>query len=147
MGLAKHEKPLTVCAPNEDGLPTMSPNENKIGSSGENEPPVDLARMTDLTGGETEGLRELVDLYLEQTADQLRQIEAAIRDNKPDDVRREAHSCGGASATLGMMRLGRILKELESQGKAKSLTTATALCAEAHEELSRVREFLTKHFP
>jgi len=124
----------------------MSLNESKIESSGENEPPVDMARMTDLTGGETEGLRELVDLYLDQTAGQLVQIEAAIRENKPDDVRREAHSCGGASATLGMMRLGRILKELESQGKAKSLTTAAELCAAAREELGRVREFLAKNF-
>ncbi len=124
----------------------MPPNENKTDQAGGNEPSVDLVRMMDLTGGESEGLRELVDLYLEQTGEQINQIETAIRDNKPDDVRREAHSCGGASATLGMMRLGRILKELENQGKAKALTTAATLCTEAREELFRVREFLAIHF-
>ncbi len=124
----------------------MPPNENKTDQAGGNEPSVDLVRMMDLTGGESEGLRELVDLYLEQTGEQINQIETAIRDNKPDDVRREAHSCGGASATLGMMRLGRILKELENQGKAKALATAATLCTEAREELFRVREFLAIHF-
>jgi len=124
----------------------MPLNENKTENAGGNEPPVDLARMMDLTGGESDGLRELVDMYLEQTAGQINQIETAIRENKPDDVRREAHSCGGASATLGMMRLGRILKELENQGKAKTLTTAATLCMEAREELYRVREYLATHF-
>ena len=124
----------------------MSLNENKTGNFGENEPPVDMVRMMDLTGGESDGLRELVDMYLDQTGNQLNQIETAIRDDKPDEVRREAHSCGGASATLGMMRLGRILKELESQGKAKALTNAAELCAAAREELGRVREFLATNF-
>ena len=124
----------------------MSLNENTTGNPGRNEPPVDLERMMDLTGGETEGLRELVDMYLDQTAEQINVIEAAIRDNKPEDVRREAHSCGGASATLGMTHLGKLLKELENQGKANALTNAADLCREAREELYRVREFLTVHF-
>lgn len=123
----------------------MSPSENIPGVS-DNQPPVDLERMYDLTGGESAGLRELVDLYLNQTADQINLIETAVRASKPDDVRREAHSCGGASATLGMTRLGKILRDLEFKGKANELAGAAELCAAAREELYRVREFLTKHF-
>ena len=101
--------------------------------------------MTDLTGGEMDGLRELVELYLEQTSQQIDLIETAIRNDKPLDVQREAHSCGGASATFGMTRLGKILKELESQGKAKTLAGSMELSTFAREELGRVRAFLTDY--
>src|ERR1019366_4750770 len=62
------------------------------------EPTVDMDRMTDLTDGNADSLRELVDMFLKQTHKQFAQIEAAIRDDKADDVRRVAHSCAGASA-------------------------------------------------
>ncbi|MGO9517321.1 MAG: Hpt domain-containing protein, partial [Candidatus Korobacteraceae bacterium] len=63
-----------------------------------------------------DGLRELVDMFLNQTHKQFGQIEAAIRDGKADEVRRVAHSCAGASATLGMTRLVPKLRELEKLG-------------------------------
>jgi HPt (histidine-containing phosphotransfer) domain-containing protein len=125
----------------------MALNENLTAPPGDNELPVDWERMTDLTGGETDGLRDLVDLHFEQTARQITDIETAIRNNQPDAVRREAHSCGGASATLGMTRLAAILRELESQGKASTLTNATELCTAARTELVRIREFLAPRLP
>ncbi len=55
-------------------------------------------------------------MYLKQTHKQFGQIEAAIRDGKADAVRRVAHSCAGASATLGMTQLVPKLRELEKLG-------------------------------
>jgi two-component system, sensor histidine kinase and response regulator len=104
--------------------------------------PVDMVRMLDLAGGEKDLLHDLVELYLVQTGRQLTQIAAAIQANQPEIVRREAHSSGGASATLGVTRLSQLLRELESQGKTGTLTTADALCADAQTELLRVRSFL-----
>jgi hypothetical protein len=66
------------------------------------EPPVEMDRMTDLTDGNQDQLRELVEMYLKQTSKQFAQMETAIRDGNAEVVRQVAHSCAGASATLGM---------------------------------------------
>ena len=106
------------------------------------EPTVDMDRMTDLTDGNADSLRELVDMFLKQTHKQFAQIEAAIRDGKADDVRRVAHSCAGASATLGMTHLVPKLRELEKLGASGSLPGADKICADALREYGRVQDFL-----
>jgi signal transduction histidine kinase/HPt (histidine-containing phosphotransfer) domain-containing protein len=106
------------------------------------EPPVDMDRMKDLTDGNADGLRELVDMFLKQTDKQFAQIEAAIRDGKADDVRRLAHSCAGASATLGMTHLVPRLRALEKLGASGALPEADQLRQAALLEYVRVQEFL-----
>jgi signal transduction histidine kinase/AmiR/NasT family two-component response regulator/HPt (histidine-containing phosphotransfer) domain-containing protein len=104
--------------------------------------PVDLARMNDLTDGNMDSLRELVEMYFTQTQKQFVQMREAIRDGKADAVRRVAHSCAGASATLGMTHLVPRLRELEKLGASGTLTDAGRICEDASGEFERVREFL-----
>jgi CheY-like chemotaxis protein/HPt (histidine-containing phosphotransfer) domain-containing protein len=106
------------------------------------EPPVDMDRMRDLTDGNADGLRELVEMFLKQTHKQFDQIQAAIRDGKPDEVRRVAHSCAGASATLGMTHLVPKLRDLEKLGASGELPDAAKLSAAAMREYVRVQDFL-----
>jgi signal transduction histidine kinase/two-component SAPR family response regulator/HPt (histidine-containing phosphotransfer) domain-containing protein len=106
------------------------------------EPPVEMDRLIDLGGGNSESLRELVDLYYKQTTEQLVQLETAVRANHAEEVRHVAHSCAGASATLGMRRLVPLLRELERQGKAGQLNNANQLCADAAREFKRTQDFL-----
>jgi CheY-like chemotaxis protein len=104
--------------------------------------PVDLERLLDLTDGNPESLRELVELYLSQTTGQIAQLEAAVKTGAAPETRRLAHSCAGASATCGMTRLVPLLRELERQGYEGKLTTAAELCREAGCEFERIRKFL-----
>jgi HPt (histidine-containing phosphotransfer) domain-containing protein len=104
--------------------------------------PVDLARMNDLTDGNLDNLRELVEMYFTQTQKQFIQMRDAIRDGKADAVRRVAHSCAGASATMGMTHLVPRLRELEKLGASGTLTDAGRICETAAGEFERVREFL-----
>jgi signal transduction histidine kinase/HPt (histidine-containing phosphotransfer) domain-containing protein len=106
------------------------------------EPPVEMDRLNDLTDGNADSLRELVELYFKQTTQQFEQIKAAIAANKADEVRRVAHSCAGASATLGMMRLGQLMRDLEKAGAAGALTNAIQICDDAGREYSAVKQFL-----
>jgi len=106
---------------------------------------VEMDRLLDLSGGSPESLRELLDLYFKQTTEQLAQLESAIRTNKTEVVRQVAHSCAGASATLGMTRMVPLLRELERQGKSSQLDGAEKLCAELTHEYKRARDFLAKH--
>jgi HPt (histidine-containing phosphotransfer) domain-containing protein len=73
----------------------------------------------------------------------LAQLEAAVRANKADDVRRVAHSCAGASATLGMTRFVPLLRKLERQGASGTLTTtATQVYEDTAREFKLIQNFL-----
>ena len=105
-------------------------------------PPVEMDRLNALTDNNADSLRELVELYCRQTTRQFAQITAAIAANQPAEVRRVAHSCAGSSATLGMMRLGQLMRRLEKDGAAGTLTDATAICEYAQREFQSVKQFL-----
>jgi signal transduction histidine kinase/HPt (histidine-containing phosphotransfer) domain-containing protein len=129
-------------APQMQAAPAIATAPAKPAAAGE--PPVDMSRLTDLTDGTPGGLRELVDLFYEQTVKQLQQIEVAVRANKPGDVMHVAHSCKGASATLGMSRLAAALLKLEKLGKSGALTGAEDFCAEARREFKVVQDYLAE---
>jgi len=104
--------------------------------------PVDMERMVNMSEGTEEGLRELVALYLEQTSEQFVQLEAAISKSDAESVRSLAHSCVGASATCGMNGIVPLLRELERQGHAGTLTNAAQVYEQAAREFTRIKEFL-----
>jgi HPt (histidine-containing phosphotransfer) domain-containing protein len=104
-----------------------------------------MSRLEDLTDGNPESMRELIDLFYKQTAQQLNQIEDAVRAKKSDDVGHIAHSCKGASATLGMTRLAAALLKLEKLGKSGALTGAEEFCAEARREFKEIQTFFAGH--
>jgi signal transduction histidine kinase/HPt (histidine-containing phosphotransfer) domain-containing protein len=106
------------------------------------EPPVEMDVLNDLTDGDTGSLRELVELFFKQTSQQLDQLGAAVRANKPEDVRRLAHSCAGASATLGMTRFVPLLRKLERQGASGMLTSATQVYEETTREFELIQQYL-----
>jgi signal transduction histidine kinase/YesN/AraC family two-component response regulator len=105
-------------------------------------PPVDMERLNDMTDGNAENFRELTELYFNQTAQQLDQIAAAVRENDAGKVRHVAHSCAGASATLGMVRIVPLLRELERQGVEGILTNAAQVCENAAREFEQIKIFL-----
>ena len=114
-----------------DPIPTQS-----------SEPPVEMDRLNDLTDSNADSIRELVELFLKQTVQQLAQLDAAVRANKADDVRRVAHSCAGASATLGMTRFVPLLRELEKQGASGTLTNAAEVFENTAREFKNIQQFL-----
>jgi CheY-like chemotaxis protein/HPt (histidine-containing phosphotransfer) domain-containing protein len=120
-------------APTEAVAPTSSAAE---------EPPVDMPRLLDFSDGSMENLRDLVSLYLKQTASQLEQLSAAVQAGNAPEVRRVAHSCAGASATCGMHVLAPLLRRMEHLADAGDLSDTPRLCAEVEREFLRVREFL-----
>ncbi|MFZ0826354.1 MAG: response regulator [Verrucomicrobiia bacterium] len=120
---------------------TSAPAANPAGEQS-SQPPVEMERLNDLTDSNADSIRELVDLFLKQTVQQLAQLEAATRGNKPDEVRRVAHSCAGASATLGMTRFVPLLRELEKQGASGTLTNAVEVFENAALEFKNIQQFL-----
>ena len=101
-----------------------------------------MDRLIDFTNGNPDDLRELVTLYLKQTTGQVEQLAAAVQAGSAPEVRRLAHSCAGASATCGMVRIVPFLRELEHQAEAGDLSQAPDLSRKVGEEFKRIRAFL-----
>src|SRR5207237_7167430 len=80
------------------------------------EPPVDLERLADLAGGDEAGIRELTELYLTQTTEQLEHLKTAVESGAIPQVEHISHKSAGASATCGMNSIVPFLRELERQG-------------------------------
>jgi CheY-like chemotaxis protein len=109
------------------------------------EPPVEMIRLADLTDGDMDSMRELIDMFYKQTERQMKEIEDAVGGNRSAEVGSIAHSCKGASATLGMTRLAAVMLKLEKLGKSGMLTGAEELCAEARREYKEIQAFLASH--
>jgi CheY-like chemotaxis protein len=104
--------------------------------------PVNLERLMEFSEGTEESLRELIALYLKQTAEQLDQIGRALSASDADAVWRVAHSCAGASATCGMSGMVKVLREMERQSHEGRLTAVPQLLEQARREFGRIRDFL-----
>jgi signal transduction histidine kinase/HPt (histidine-containing phosphotransfer) domain-containing protein len=130
-------------APKADvSAPASAPPAGVNGKAVE-ELPVEMDILHDLTDNDPDSLRELVDLFFKQTSQQMQLLEAAVRANKAEDVRRVAHSCAGSSATLGMTRFVPLLRKLERQGASGMLTSAPQIYEETAREFKLIQEFLT----
>ena len=107
--------------------------------------PVDMERLNEFTSGNAEELRDLINLYLNQTTEQVTQLLAAVKAGTAPEVRRLAHSCAGASATCGMGGILPPLRELEREGECGKLIHAAELADQVGQEFQRIRNFLENH--
>jgi signal transduction histidine kinase/ActR/RegA family two-component response regulator/HPt (histidine-containing phosphotransfer) domain-containing protein len=107
------------------------------------EPAVDLSRFNDMSGGDPAMAKELIEMFDKQTTQQLKQIEDAMRSKDASTVGHVAHSCKGASATLGMKRLAAVMLKLEKLGKSGALDGADPFLTEAQREFKEVQSFLS----
>jgi HPt (histidine-containing phosphotransfer) domain-containing protein len=104
-----------------------------------------MERLLDFANGDAENLRELVELYLQQTVKQIAQLTNAVAARKADEVKRIAHSCAGASSTCGMVHISPMLRELERQGFEGLEPNAGQLTADVSREFDRIHNFLTDY--
>ena len=82
--------------PRKPGRPKRRPRRAQPAPAAPLPPPVDMERLLDFANGDTENLRELVELYMQQTVKQIDQLAAAIKAGNADQVKHLAHSCAGA---------------------------------------------------
>jgi CheY-like chemotaxis protein len=108
-------------------------------------PPVDMERLKEFTENNPDSLRELINLYMDQTGQQFAELKTAVEERSAAKIRQLAHSCAGASATCGMVRLVPILRELERQGAQNALENPRELYDRAAAELLEIQKFLEPH--
>jgi HPt (histidine-containing phosphotransfer) domain-containing protein len=88
--------------------------------------------------GDSEFLRELITIYLEDTPKQLAKLEEAITRQDADLVVRAAHTIKGSSGNFGATGFARLAEGIEAHGKSKNLAAAAAALAELKNGFAQV---------
>ena len=120
-------------------------SDDRKGESCDDSSLIDFERMQDAAGYDEECLKELIDIYLDQTTEQFDRLNQAIQQNAPEDVRGIAHSAVGSSATCGMKSIVGPLRALEQMGRAGDLTNGESEFQRAVVELGRIRDVLMNY--
>jgi two-component system sensor histidine kinase/response regulator len=86
--------------------------------------------------------RELAPLFLEDVPARVAELEAAVRQEDREALRRAAHQLKGTAATVGAAEVARSAAELETAAGASRLEAVSGLLAGLHAALERVRSEL-----
>ena len=131
-------------APSTPPEPTLAP----VGAASpikSEEIVVDMKRFLDLAGGNSEGVTELIGLFLTRTTEQIDKLKEAVQTGKAEEVRRIAHSCAGACGTCGMKMIVPPLRELERLGGQGQLAASPQLFETVVFEFMRIRSLLAAY--
>lgn len=101
-------------------------------------PILDFDRVEEATGGDHEFMRELVDLFLEDAAERLRELERAMSSQDIDQLGKCAHKLKGSSANVGADHMSHLAKTLEEKAKQSDLSEAPELIERIAEQLAQV---------
>jgi CheY-like chemotaxis protein/HPt (histidine-containing phosphotransfer) domain-containing protein len=99
---------------------------------------LDLDRLNDFSEGNLDSAQELVDLYLQQTREQLERLKAHHAGQSAPEVQRVAHSCAGASATCGILVMTPLFKRVEHLAAESELDQVVPLLDELENNFSLV---------
>jgi two-component system sensor histidine kinase/response regulator len=109
-------------------------------------PVLDLQVVESLKALDEEGgpslFLELIDLFVEDAATQLRTLRAALAAGDVKLLERAAHTLKSSSANIGASRMSGICFELEKLGRAGTLQGAESLVDGTNEAYAQVREVL-----
>jgi signal transduction histidine kinase/HPt (histidine-containing phosphotransfer) domain-containing protein len=108
--------------------------------------PVDMDRLMYFTDGNIANLRDIVDIYLQQTEKQFAQLTQAINRRAASEIRALAHSCVGASATCGMVAVVGPMRELERLGQEGKVEEATTALENSRAAFDMIRGFFDQYF-
>jgi HPt (histidine-containing phosphotransfer) domain-containing protein len=98
----------------------------------------DLDFWRDLAGGDDACGRELLTLYLVDTAAQISLMVSALAAGRSDDVGRAAHTCAGSSSTCGIDILADLFRRVEQQAcdnQLDKLSDTVPLIVETFEQV------------
>ncbi len=92
--------------------------------------------------GDEELIAEIVPDFLANDIDYVGDLKAALSSGDPTQMRQQAHSLKGASASIGAETLSQKARSLEENAKAGSLEGAEALIDQVQVELDKLKELL-----
>ncbi len=105
---------------------------------------LDLSALHDITGGDAEFERELIETFVASGDRCLADIVEAMESSDYETLGRRAHALKGASANIYAHRLSAVAANLESAARSKSIREIDGLVRQVKENLRSVSEQLRK---
>lgn len=110
----------------------------------ERKPVFDMEHALEVTDGDREFLKELVEIFKADFPEKLAGISRAIKEKDFKGLDETAHSLKGSSGNLGLTRVYELSWEIEKMGKAKNMEGANKTFKQLEEELERFKNFVSK---
>ncbi|MBM0103754.1 PAS domain-containing protein [Steroidobacter sp. S1-65] len=129
------------------GLRVGAAEEQMSHSSPLNHVPVNLARLHELTDGDPEFTRELVETFIASGEEALMEAHASLDGLDRIRLSRVAHKLKGASANIHAEPLRDLSHALEMQAASQDQARLKQLVAQLATELERATEFLNRYVP
>ena len=107
-------------------------------------PAVDMDHAREITDGDMEFLKELIEIFKADCPEKLAGISRAIKEKDFNALDETAHSLKGSSGNLGLTCLYEIFWKLEKMGKSENIEGANKILKELEEELERFKNFVSK---
>ena len=110
-----------------------------------NRPPINVARLCDTFGDDTEFVAEMYGIYVEDAAKRLADLDSALAADDSEKVNSAAHALKGASGNIGAERMSALAAELEpvdiAEDPQQAQDLARALCTEFEAVQAFVEQF------
>ena len=112
------------------------------------QPPIDPAAIEALRSlsPDTDGtfLRELIEIYLQDTPARLADLDAALAQGDANALMRAAHTIKGSSSNFGATKFAHLAQQIELHGKAGTCAPVPPLVPAFKAEYALVTEALKK---
>jgi len=104
-----------------------------------------LEQLLEVIGGDVADLVELIESYLEESPELLRQLQEGISQSQADVVRRAAHTLKSSSRDFGAMGLSQLCATMEHESGLGRLDNAVSLNLEIMTQYAHSRVALQNH--
>lgn len=98
-----------------------------------------IRELLDLTGGELDWLKDLMDTYLQDTRTRLDELAGLVVAGSTDRIQRAAHGIKGSSSNIGATRMADLCAGMETLSKVPDPRAAAAQLALLEAEFARIR--------
>jgi DNA-binding response OmpR family regulator/HPt (histidine-containing phosphotransfer) domain-containing protein len=109
-------------------------------------PPIDVAALKEITGGDTTFTREMLALFRSTEANTGKKLESLARAGDAVALTENAHAARGAAQSAFAARLAALCGELETAARQKNWTTINAVIPECAREFETVMAFVDELF-
>jgi len=109
-------------------------------------PPLDLAFLNEMTGGDEEFTTELLQEFLRTIPPLLSQVEQALNAGDSEALARAAHTIKGSARSVGARAFAEIAFAVEQAGKQQRLGDASGAVQSLFAEWQRVKGYIEQQF-
>ena len=109
----------------------------------ERKPVFDMDHAREITDGDMEFLKELIEIFKGDCSERLIKISMAIKEQDFKALDETAHALKGSSGNLGLTRVYELSYKFEKMGKAENIEGADKTLKKLGKEIERFNNFVS----